>query len=171
MAQSDQVEEIFTIMLDAAVKEIRAGNGMICLFSRDRSTLVLKISQNIAAEISNQYTNQLPPGLIEVLARRSKPVLVSGQLPPGLAVLMDKREQQGLLRLPGLISVPLRLNQRIAGVMLISGHPHQNPFKEHDLLFASQLVAHAQLLLEKVGQIHHLKKKKVIAPTATVASV
>jgi len=167
MAQSDQVEEIFTLMLEAAVKEIKAETGMVCLLSRDEKKLSLKISQNIPVEISSQYSRQLPAGLIEVIARRSKPVLVPELLPQGLAVLMDQREQQDLLRFPGMLSVPLRLNHRIAGIMLLSGHPPKNPFAEHDLLYLSQLATHAQLLLEKVGQIHLLRKQ--LRPPTSVA--
>jgi|GEM_PF-641202 len=170
MAQSDQVEEIFTIMLEAAVLEVKAENGMICLLSRNEKTLALKISQNIPAEISSRFSKQLPTGLIEVIAKRSKPVLVPGQLPQGLAVLIDEQEQQDLLKLPGLLSVPLRLNNRIAGLMLLSGHPPQNPFAEHDLLYLSQLATHAQLLLEKVGQIHLLKKRSAAPAPVSIAS-
>ena len=169
MAQSDQVEEIFTILLDAAVEEVGAENGMIFLLSREKK-LVLKISRNIALEISSRYSEQLPLGLIEVLARRSNPVLVPAQLPQGLAVLMDKQEHQGLLKLPGLLSVPLRLNQRIAGLMLLSGHPPQSPFAKHDILYVSQLATHAQLLLEKVGQIRLLKRKGETVSAAAAAS-
>jgi FixJ family two-component response regulator len=159
MAQSDQVEEIFTIMLEAAVQEVKAENGLICLLTRAGDKLGLKISQNIPAAISSRFSSGLPAGLIEVIARRSKPVLVPAQLPQGLAVLVDQQEQQGLLKLPGLLSVPLRLNNRIAGVMLLSGHPPRRPFAEHDLLYLIQLATHAQLLLEKIGQLHLLKKK------------
>lgn len=164
MAQSDDVEAIFTIMLEAAIGEIGAGNGMICLLNRDGKSLALKISRNIPTEISSRYCKRLPSGLIEVIARRSKPVLIPAQLPQGLSGLLDREEQQDLLCLPGLLSVPLRINNRVAGLMLLSGHPDENPFAEHDLLYLSQLATHAQLLLEKVGQIHLLKRKLTTAP-------
>lgn len=170
MAQSDQVEEIFTIMLEAAIKEISAANGMICLLNRDGKTLALKISRNISAEISSRFSKRLPSGLIEVIARRSKPVLIPARLPQGLFGLLDSEEQQDLLRLPGLLSVPLRINKRVAGLMLLSGHPAENPFAEHDLLYLSQLATHAQLLLEKVGQLHLLKRKLGTEPP-TIAVV
>jgi hypothetical protein len=54
----------------------------------------------------------------------------------------------------------LQINNRIAGLMLLSGHPPKTPFAEHDLLYLSQLATHSQLLLEKVGQLHLLKRSK-----------
>lgn len=158
MAESEQVKDIFTLMLNAAVEEIGADRGMVCLFNRDGESLALKISNNIPAEISNSYKSRLPAGLAEVIARRAKPVLVSSELPQGLAVLIDPLERN-LFHPHGLLSVPLRINQRIVGVLLLSGHSEQSNFAEHDLLYLTQLAIHAQLLLEKVGQLHLLRKK------------
>ncbi len=157
MAKSDQVEEIFRIMLEAATTELHAGNGMIALFNRDNESLAMKLSQRIPAELCSRYAKKLPSGLIQVIAQRGKSVLVPARLSRGLADLALPEEDE-LLRLPGLISVPLQLNNRIAGVMLLSGHPPKTPFAEHDLLYLSQLATHSQLLLERVGQIHLLRR-------------
>lgn len=160
MAQSDQVEEIFRIMLEAATSELHAGNGLIALFNRDNISLALKLSHKIPAEISSRYANKLPDGLIQVIAQRGKPVLVPARLSRGLTEL-SVAEEKDLLKLPGLISVPLQINNRVAGIMLLSGHPPKTPFAEHDLLYLSQLATHSQLLLEKVGQIHLLRRNSV----------
>jgi GAF domain-containing protein len=160
MAQSDQVEEIFNIMLTAASTELHAGNGLIALFNRDNVSLALKLSQKIPAEVCSRYANKLPDGLIKVIAQRGKSVLVPSRLSRGLADLLLPEEAE-LLKLPGLISVPLQINNRVAGVMLLSGHPPKTPFAEHDLLYLSQLATHSQLLLEKVGQIHMLRRNSV----------
>jgi FixJ family two-component response regulator len=157
MAQSDQVEEIFHIMLSAATSELHAGNGLIALFNRDNSSLALKLSQKIPDELCSRYAQKLPEGLIQVIAQRGKPVLVPSRLSRGLTELLQAEETK-LLKLPGLISVPLLINNRVAGIMLLSGHPPKTPFAEHDLLYLSQLATHSQLLLEKVGQIHLLRR-------------
>ncbi len=157
MAQSDQVEEIFNIMLTAASTELHAGSGLIALFNRDNVSLALKLSQKIPAEVCSRYAKKLPDGLIQVIAQRAKPVLVPSQLSHGLADLLLP-EEADLLKLPGLISVPLQINNRVAGIMLLSGHPPKTPFAEHDLLYLSQLSTHSQLLLEKAGQIHMLRR-------------
>lgn len=157
MAQSDQVEEIFQIMLNAATTELHAGNGMIALFNRDNLSLALKLSQKIPPELCSRYAKTLPAGLIQVVAQRGKPVLVPSRLSRGLTDLLLAEEEE-LLKLPGLISVPLQINNRIAGLMMLSGHPPKTPFAEHDLLYLSQLATHSQLLLEKVGQIHLLRR-------------
>jgi len=162
MAESDQVEEIFRIMLHAATTELHAANGFIALFNRDNISLALKMGEKIAAETCAKYSRRLPDGLIQVIARRGKPVLIPSRLPQGLAD-MKKSEEEQLLKLPGLVSVPLHINNRVAGLMLLSGHPPKMPFAEHDLLYLTQLAAHSQLLLEKVGQIHLLRRNRAVS--------
>jgi len=157
MAQADQVEEIFQIMLEAATTELNAGNGLIALFNRDGKSLALKLSQKISPELCSFYAKKLPSGLLQVIAQRGKPVLVPSRLARGLTDLLVT-EEENLLQLPGLVSVPLQINNRVAGIMLLSGHPPKTPFAEHDLLYLSQLATHSQLLLEKVGQIHLLRR-------------
>lgn len=158
MAKSDQVEDIFSIMLEAATSELHAKNGLIALFNRDSDSLALKLTQKISPEMCSRYARKIPNGLIQVIAKRNKPILVPTHLPQGLAELCLP-EEADLLLLPGLISVPLQLNNRTAGIMLLSGHPPNNPFAEHDLLYLSQLATHSQLLLGKVGQIHLLRRQ------------
>lgn len=163
MAQSDQIEEIFSIMLEAATEEINAETGLIGLFNKAGDSLALKLSQKIPPEVSSRYAKLLPEGLIQVIARRGKPILVATELPKGLSALCAPEDQE-LLKLPGLVSVPLRLNKRIAGLMILSGHPDKTPFAEHDLLYLTQLSTHAQLQLEKAGQIHRLRKTSIGYP-------
>ncbi|SHI45786.1 GAF domain-containing protein [Malonomonas rubra DSM 5091] len=162
MAESDQVEEIFRIMLHAATTELHAGNGLIALFNRDNSSLALKMGEKISAETCGNFSRRLPDGLIQVIAKRSKPVLIPSRLPQGLANLKHNEEDQ-LLKLPGLVSVPLQINNRSAGLMLLSGHPPKLPFAEHDLLYLRQLAVHSQLLLEKAGQIHLLRRNCAVS--------
>ncbi len=159
MAQSEKVDEILKTMLDAAVKEVNSTNGFIALHNRTEDCCALKIWQNIPADVGARYAKQVPVGLIDAIARREKPVMVSGSLPQRLAGILLKEELQNLVRLPGLLSVPLRLKNRNAGIMLLSGHPQGSPFAEHDLLYLTQLATHAQLQLEKVGQLHLLRRK------------
>ncbi len=159
MASNDNIESIFTIMLDVAMKELQASSGFIALFDRKGEKLGLKISQNLSAQTSKRYSKALPAGLIEIIAQRAKSVLVSSQIPNGLATLRNDTENAELLKNPGLLSVPLRLNNKLAGLILLSGHPAKTPFTEHDLHFLNQLVNHTQLHLEKIGQIRILKKK------------
>lgn len=158
LASGSDIQSIFTEMLRATVEEVGAKTGFVALFDRTGDNLGIKVSHGISKTISQNYARQLPAGLSLVVARRAKPVLVSDEMPDGLNSLISAEEREHLISPPGLLSIPLRIKDRIAGVMVVSGHPQNVPFAEHDLLFMTQLGVHAQLQLEKIGLIHQLQK-------------
>jgi len=153
-------------MLSSTVDELGAKTGFVALFDRSGDNLGIKVSHGISKPVSQAYAKQMPAGLSLVVARRAKPVLVSDIIPDGLNSLSSAEEREHLITAPGMLSVPLRIKERVAGVMIVSGHPQNTPFAEHDLLFMTQIGTHAQLQLEKIGLIHQLQRdsSKAITP-------
>jgi CheY-like chemotaxis protein len=158
LASGEDIQSIFTEMLRATVEEVGAQTGFVALFDRSGDNLGIKVSHGIDKAVSQTYAKQLPAGLSLVVARRAKPVLVTDDLPDGLNSLISHEEREHLITPPGLLSIPLRIKDRVAGMMIVSGHPQNSTFAEHDLLFMTQLGVHAQLQLEKIGLIHQLQK-------------
>lgn len=158
LATGNDIQSIFTEMLRATVDEVGAQTGFVALFDRTGENLGIKVSHGISKTISHTYAKQLPAGLSLVVARRAKPVLVSDEMPSGLNSLVSDEEREHLLSPPGMLCIPLRIKERVAGVMIVSGHPKNAAFAEHDLLFMTQLGVHAQLQLEKIGLIHQLQR-------------
>ena len=158
IASCKDIQSIFTEMLSATVVELGARTGFVALFDRTGDNLGIKVSHGVSKAISHAYAKQVPAGLSLVVARRAKPVLVSDEMPDGLNSLSSAEEREHLITAPGMLSIPLRIKERVAGVMIVSGHPQNTPFAEHDLLFMTQIATHAQLQLEKIGLIHQLQK-------------
>ncbi|HEX9778800.1 MAG TPA: response regulator [Geopsychrobacteraceae bacterium] len=159
IAAQDDIQKSFTTMLDAAIKDLAASSGFVALFDKSGENLAVKISRGIDNAASQQCAGQLPAGLTTALARQAKTVLVASELPEALAVMLNEHEKQ-LYRLPGLIAVPLRIRDRVAGILLVSGHQQSIHFADHDLLYMTQLVQHTEMQLEKVGMIHQLSKTR-----------
>ncbi len=158
IASCKDIQSIFTEMLSATVGELGAKTGFVALFDRTGDNLGIKVSHGVSKSISHAYAKQMPAGLSLVVARRAKPVLVTDEMPDGLNSLSSAEEREHLITTPGMLSIPLRIKERVAGVMIISGHPQSTPFAEHDLLFMTQIATHAQLQLEKIGLIHQLQR-------------
>jgi CheY-like chemotaxis protein len=158
LASGNDIQSIFSGMLRAAIEEVGAKTGFVALFDRVGDSLGIKVSHGIINAVSHTYSKQLPAGLTLDIARRAKPVLVASEIPNSLHSLGFDDEREYLIRSPGMLSIPLRIKQRVAGVMIISGHPQDEPFAKHDLFFMIQLGAHAQLQLEKIGLIHQLQR-------------
>ncbi len=158
IASCKDIQSIFTEMLSATVSELGAKTGFVALFDRTGDNLGIKVSHGVSKSVSHGYAKQMPAGLSLVVARRAKPVLVADEMPDGLNSLSSAEEREHLITAPGMLSIPLRIKERVAGVMIISGHPQSAPFAEHDLLFMTQIATHAQLQLEKIGLIHQLQR-------------
>ena len=161
LASSNDIRSIFTGMLNATIEQVGARTGFVAFFDRNGDTLGVKVSHGISISVSHNYSKQLPSGLALAVARRAKPILVADQLPASLQALGDKEELEFLITTPGMLSIPLSIKNRVAGVMLVSGHRKNVPFTKQDLLFMSQLGDHAQLQIEKVGLIHQLQRGQI----------
>jgi CheY-like chemotaxis protein len=161
LASCNDIQSIFTGMLRATVEEVGARTGFVAFFGRNSGNLGIKVSHGISKAVSQAYSKQLPSGLALDVARRAKPILVADELPENLKAIGVDAEREHLITAPGMLSIPLWIRERVAGVMIVSGHPQNTPFTDHDLLFMTQLGVHAQLLLEKIGLIHQLQRGPV----------
>lgn len=160
------IEDLFLEFLDLAMTELQASRGFIALFDRTSGKLGLKVSRGIAPEVCRHCSGGLPAGLVLAIAQRGKPVAIAGDLPEKLAALARPGETENLLALPGLLAAPLWLRERIAGVVVISGHPQGQSYGEAELNFIVHLCRQAALVLEKLGMIHQCKRGKAPTPLA-----
>lgn len=160
------IEDLFMEFLDLAMNELQATRGFLALFDRTSGQLGLKVSRGIAPEVCRQYSGGLPAGLILALARRGKPVAIAGDLPEKLTTLARTDEKDNLLAMPGLLAAPLRLRERVAGVVVISGHLQGHSYGEAELNFLVHLCRQAALVLEKLGTIHQCKRNKAPSTAA-----
>lgn len=160
VAAAMDIETLFMELLTSAQEELGVQRGFLALVDRDGETLGLKVGSGIPATTCRRYARSLPRGLVTEILRRGKPVMVPGELPAGLARLADPAEEAELLAPPGLLAAPLRLHQRLVGIVVLSGRPQNRPFTEHEMHFLIQLAHHAALALEKAGVIHQLKRSQ-----------
>jgi CheY-like chemotaxis protein len=158
------IEELFMELLSSAMCELQASRGFLALFDRTSGKLGLKVCKGIPPELCRRHSAGLPDGLTLSLARRGKPVAIPGNLPEKLAALAAPGEVENLFAAPGLLAAPLLLKDRVAGIVVISGHQNGQSYGEQELNFLIQLSHHAALALEKVGVIYQLKRDKAAVP-------
>jgi len=156
-ATSTEIEDLFKKLLHCAVRELEAQRGLLIL--QDKSgRLALKVSQGLEAKLTSELAGGIPVGLIREIATRAKPTLVPGEIPAALQKYLSEMEKTQLLRTPGLLAAPLRIKDRVAGLVLLSGSPQGRSFSQPELQFLIQLCHHAGLALEKAGIIYQLKR-------------
>lgn len=156
-ASTTEIEELFKRLLFGAMKEHGAQRGYLALVDKS-GRLSLKVSQGISNELVQQLAGGFPQGLIREIAGRGKPVLIPGEVPVALGKHLSELERAELLKTPGILSVPLWLKNRTAGIILLSGSPSDRPFNQVEMQYLIQLTHHACLALEKSGIIYQLKR-------------
>jgi CheY-like chemotaxis protein len=164
LTAATDIEELFMELLSSTMSELQASRGFVALFDRTSGKLGLKVSKGIPPELCRKYSASLPDGLTLALARRGKPVAIPANLPEKLAALAAPGETENLLAAPGLLAAPLLLKERVAGIVVISGHQKSQGYGDHELNFLIQLSRHAALALAKVGIIYQLKREKALVP-------
>ena len=166
VAATTDIEELFRLLLTSAMRELEAQRGFLALFDRVSGQLGLKVCEGIPSEICRKYAGALPAGFTRALAQRGKPVAIPDFLPAKLTEISDPDELESLLAFPGVLAAPLRLKERVVGVVVLSGCQTGQPYGEHELNFLVQLSHHVALALEKAGIIHQLKRGKGIPAAA-----
>lgn len=160
VAAAVSIETLFRELLTSAMEELQAQRGFLGLIDREGARLGLKAGVGIPSDVCREYAGAIPQGLTTEIARRGKPVLVPGELPESLVRMADVAELEDLLVSRGLLAAPLRLKERVVGIVILSGSPQAYPFSEHELHFLIQLSHHAALALEKAGVIHQLRRSQ-----------
>lgn len=159
IAAQNDIQKSFTTLLEVAIEDLSATSGFVALFDKSGEHLGIKVSRGIDSVLAQQFAKQLPEGMTTAIASQAKTVLVASDLPEELSSQMVDQERE-MYNFPGMISVPLRIKERVAGVLLVSGHQKSIHFADHDLLYMTQLVQHTEMQLEKVGLIHQLSRTK-----------
>lgn len=159
IAAQNDVSKSLTILLEVAIKDLAAQSGFVALLDKAGEKLGIKVSRGIGNVTSQKFAKKLPAGLTTAIVHQGKTVLVASDLPNALGVMLNEQERK-LYTFPGLLAAPIRIRERVAGVLIVSGHQKDVHFADHDLHYLSQLVQHAELQLEKAGQIHLLSRDK-----------
>lgn len=165
VAAAMDIETLFMELLTSAQTELGVQRAFLALLDRNGDNLGLKVGSGIPEATCRQFARALPRGLTTEIVRRGKPIMVPGLLPAALARLAAPVEEAELLAQPGLLAAPLKLRDRVVGIVVLSGSPKDHPFTEHEMHFLIQLSHHAALALEKAGVIHQLKRGQGHSPS------
>lgn len=163
LAATIDIEGLLRELLASATNETQSRKGFLALFDRSTGELGLKAGEGIPAEVCRRYAGNIPNGLTVAIAKRGKPLIISGPLPEKMVNVATPVEREILFSSSGLLAAPLRFKERVVGIVVISGQDSRPPFTEHDLEFLIQLSHHAALALEKAGIIHQLRRGKPLS--------
>lgn len=154
------VQDIMKKLVELATEHLHARRGYILLLDKAGTTLQAKVATGLDPLYSQQYSLAFGKGISGKVAEDGKPMIVCDITDE--AFVDDVREEDpdgAMLASPSLLSVPLCVQDRIAGVLTISGGVMGEPFNNDHLEFLAMLSRYATIALANAGVVYNLKKQ------------
>ncbi len=145
--------ELANIIINAACKLMRSGNGSLMLIDPQTNELSIAASVGLPEEVV--LTTKMKPGegIAGRVAKTGKPIFVEN-------IEMDIR----FLKVSGVhyptksfLSVPLKIKERIIGVLNVSPGEKEKSFEESDMYLVTILADVAAMTLENVALYSNLQ--------------
>lgn len=151
--------EILKKLVEGAVEELGAKKGYLLLLDREGAAFSMKISVGVGRDLAKNFRLRRDQGLSGLVAANDKALRIGEEVPAPLTHRMMEEDPNGeLYTTPGILAVPLRVKEKVAGVMTISGRIDGRPFTDAEGEFLTTLANHAAIALDNAGAFYRLKK-------------
>ncbi|MCE1225356.1 MAG: response regulator [Geobacteraceae bacterium] len=154
------VPEIMKKLVELVTEHLRARRGYILLLDKSGTTLQAKVATGLDPLYSQYYSLALGKGISGKVVEEGKPLIICDITDEGFVDDIRTEDPDGaMLAGPSVLSVPLRVQDRVAGVLTISGGVSGEPFHNDHLEFLTMLSRYATIALANAGVVYNLKKQ------------
>ncbi|MBI3092390.1 MAG: GAF domain-containing protein [Candidatus Tectomicrobia bacterium] len=168
VARIPNIQDVLQVVLGRAMTTVQARIGSIMLLDARSQTLQIAAAQGLTEEVVRATTLRLGEGIAGKVAQTGEPMLVAD-------VEHDDRTSKSndpKYETSSFICMPLRVQDRIIGVLNLAKKGNQTSFSESDLKFINTLLSHigfavenARLLKEAreaARQLQHIVEEKTL---------
>ena len=145
LLRSESKEELYKVILDSAADLTSASQGSVMLIDTDGRHLQVVQARGMGRDLAQYLPLQVGTGIAGVVAQRGRALLV-------LDVENDPctaRPNRPRFKSKSLISIPLKLNDKVLGVLNLSDKADLTSFSEADLKLLTTFSAFASLTIER----------------------
>ena len=161
IASSLEIGEILRMLVESAVDQLKAQKGYLLLLDRTGETFSMKVCVGIDRDFAKTFQLHRDQGISGLVASSNRPLRLENDIPITLTQRVLEEDTAGnLFSAPGMLSVPLRIKERVVGVVNISGRTTGKTFTDADVEFLTTLASHAAIALDHAGEFYRLKSKK-----------
>jgi CheY-like chemotaxis protein len=154
------IASILRILTESAVKQLHAANGYLMLLDKSGSFLTMKVSSGIDHNLSGKFKLAPGNGISGLVFATGKPLIIdTADSDEYTARFLEEDPDGGLLNAPGILSVPLQVQGKTAGILTVSGGSNGVAFTEEQFEFLSILSSYAAIAIENAGVFYKLKKQ------------
>lgn len=159
LSSTPEVGSILRILVEKAVEQLNAEKGYLLLLDKSGSHFSMKISVGISHETVRTFKLPLDRGISGLVASKNKPLRINAEEASKYTRYINEEDlNNDLLTDQGFISFPLRIKDKVAGVVNICGRKGGDSFSDTECEFIALVANHAVTAINTVGQLHQMKK-------------
>jgi len=137
-----ELDKIFTDVVKAAVSLTGAEEGSLMLVDDESGELYMRAALNFNDHFVRTFRLKVSDSLAGLVVRRGEPVLLDEHSPQKISTAYLVKS---------LVYVPLRLSERIIGVLGVDNRSSRPPFKDHDLKLLEALAEYTAIAIHNAG--------------------
>jgi signal transduction histidine kinase len=156
------LDDALTQVMDAVIRLTGAERGCIMLFDEEAGGLDLRAARNLERESLSNKEMEYSRTVVETVSRTGKAVLTTNaQTDPRFS------EQRSVMQfsLRSVLCVPLKVKDRILGVVYVDNHVRTGLFSERDRELLSAFAVQAAIAIEN-AQLYTLTDRALAARVA-----
>jgi len=163
-------DTIYEIVLKKGTEVIRAQKAWIMILDKESESLYLAAAKGLSQEEMAKFTVRLGEGMSGKVAEEGRPLLIeeAEQLPVNLLQGKDLCEIEPFVSYP-MMSVPLKVKERVLGVMNMAEKSSQEMFTAGDLKLLSAIASSAAISIYNSQLVEELKESERVKRDMEIA--
>lgn len=154
------IGDILRILVEKAVEHLNAHKGYLLLLDKSGTKFSMKFSVGINHVTAKQFKLSTDQGISGLVASKNKPLRLDMSDSPNYSRYIGEEDLNGdLFTIPGILSFPLRVKDKVVGVVNICGRKDGKPFTDIEFEFIAILANHAAIALDTAGKVYLMKKQ------------
>ena len=146
LTASLDLDLVLTKVVDAAVSMTGAEEGSLLILDEDSGDLFMRAARNFQDDFVRTFRLPISDTLAGEVVRSGRSVILDDDTP-------QKIKTAYLVR--SLMYVPLKIHQRVIGVLGVDNRTSSQPFLEQHLTLVSALADYAAIAIENASLFHH----------------
>lgn len=161
---------IYEIVLEKGTEVIGAQKAWIMILGKEGESLHVAAARGLSQEEMTKFTVKVGEGISGKVAEEGKPLLIEAaeQLPVNLLQGKDLSETEPFVSFP-MMSVPLKVKERVLGVMNMAKKRSQEMFTAGDLKLLSAIASQTAISIYNSQLVEELKESERIKRDMEIA--
>ncbi len=155
LSQSHDLHKLLTKIIAVALDVIGATVGSVMLLDEHKGELTISAAVGVSEEVKRNTRVKLGNSIAGYVAQSGEALLITD-------ILTDQRFRQyarGNYETNSLVSAPLKIKDRVLGVINLSDPKHGTAFAENDLRLLVTFAAQAAVAIDDAEHLQQLNKK------------